>query len=56
MTSSSDPSRFAEGAPAAKNALRDNLQAAKSEIEALQSSASHVLKVDTRTGEYLTRV
>ena len=52
MASSIDPSKPADGMPTRKADLRANLQAARSEIEALQSSASHVLKVDTRTASH----
>lgn len=42
MASSIDPSRPFDGAPASKADLRANLQAAKDDIEALQSRSDHV--------------
>lgn len=51
MTSKIDPTKPADGAPAIKGDLRNNLQAAKSEIEALQAAGGAEPTTASNVGE-----
>lgn len=50
MVSAIDPTKPIDGVPAVKGDLRDNLQAAKSEIEAIQTKISHTINLASYSG------
>jgi hypothetical protein len=56
MTSAIDPTKPADGLPASKGELRANLQAAKTEIEALQTEVVAIgrLAISNRTSATVT--